>query len=100
RAFVQVGSGSLAGFIDDALRDREQLVISTCTSKNAGLDQLLRVAAALWVEGRHTDLASLAPHGVGRDTASMALRLGTEIVHFGADVDPLVVAPAALARPA
>jgi malonyl CoA-acyl carrier protein transacylase/phosphopantetheinyl transferase len=90
RAFVQVGSGSLTGFLDDALRDREQLVVSACTSKNNGLDQLLRVAAALWVEGRTPALARLAP---AVKAASVALRLGTPVVHFADGVAPLVAAP-------
>jgi acyl transferase domain-containing protein/phosphopantetheinyl transferase len=99
RAFVQVGSGSLTGFIDDALRDREQLVISACTSKNDGLDQLLRVAVALWVEGRAPALAVLAPQAAGRDARSVALHLGSPLVHFADDVAPLTAVPAP-ARPA
>ena len=95
RAFVQVGSGSLTGFVDDALRERDQLVVSACASKNTGLDQLLRVAAALWVEGREPELARLAP-GAGRHVASkgeVRLRLGTPTVHFPDGLAPLVVPP-------
>jgi phosphopantetheinyl transferase len=99
RAFVQVGSGSLTGFLDDALRDREQLVISACTSKNNGLDQLLRVAAALWVEGRTPALASLARPDARPSSSSVTLALGTSIVHFGDDAAPLVAAPAETRRP-
>ncbi len=91
RAFIQVGSGSLTGFVDDTLRDREQLVISATTAKHRGLDQLLRVAAALWVEGRAPVMAALRPDP---GSAAMTLRLGSEIVRFGDDVLPLVVAPA------
>ncbi len=95
RAFVQVGSGSLTGFLDDTLRDREQLVISACTSKNNGLDQLLRVAAAVWVEGREPAFARLAPPARRAETGGVALRLGTPLIHLAADVIPLVVASAA-----
>ncbi|MGH9126489.1 MAG: beta-ketoacyl synthase N-terminal-like domain-containing protein [Acidimicrobiales bacterium] len=97
RAFVQVGAGSLTGFIDDTLRDQDQLVISACTSKNFGLDQLLRVAAALWVEGRAPALSELSPRPArpGRArTGHISLRLGTPLVHFGEGIEPLVVAGA------
>jgi acyl transferase domain-containing protein/phosphopantetheinyl transferase len=89
RAFVQVGFGSLTGFIDDTLRDHDQLVVSACTAKNSGLDQLLRVAAALWVEGRAPQLAKLA--ATAKPAAgTIALRLGTPLVHFGPGTAPLV----------
>lgn len=51
RVFVQLGVGSLVAFADDALRDREHLSVVAASSERAGLDQLARAAAALWVEG-------------------------------------------------
>lgn len=96
RAFVQVGSGSLTAFVDDTLRDREQLVISASTSKNTGLDQLLRVAAALWVEGRSSHIERLAPPATS-SSGTVTLRLGTPLIHFAATTTPLEVAAA---RPA
>ena len=93
RAFIQVGSGSLTGFVDDALRDREQLVISATSAKNGGLDQLLRVGAALWVEGRAVDLTTLATGAAPGGPAEVALRLGTPLVRFGNDATPLVALP-------
>ncbi|WP_391530219.1 beta-ketoacyl synthase N-terminal-like domain-containing protein, partial [Candidatus Frankia nodulisporulans] len=51
RAFVQVGVGSIAGFVDDTLRGREHLSLVSNTPKRSGLEQLRRVAAALWAEG-------------------------------------------------
>ncbi|HEX4101469.1 MAG TPA: 4'-phosphopantetheinyl transferase superfamily protein [Pseudonocardiaceae bacterium] len=51
RAFVQVGSGSLPGFVADALEGSAHLAIAANTAKRSGLDQLRRVMAALWVEG-------------------------------------------------
>ncbi|WP_115538016.1 type I polyketide synthase, partial [Frankia canadensis] len=51
RAFVQVGVGSVAGFVDDTLRGDEHVSLVSNTPKRSGLDQLRRVAAALWVEG-------------------------------------------------
>lgn len=63
RVFVQVGVGSLTGFLDDALKDREVLTISAGTEDRSGLDQLRRVAAALWVEGAEPTFDLLAPPG-------------------------------------
>ena len=53
RAFVQVGTGSLPGFVEDTLDNpaTPHLVISANVPKRTGLEQLRRVAAALWAEG-------------------------------------------------
>jgi acyl transferase domain-containing protein/phosphopantetheinyl transferase len=51
RAFVQVGAGSLPGFVADTLAGLPHLAITANTPRRSGLDQLRRVAAALWVEG-------------------------------------------------
>ncbi|MGH8896022.1 MAG: beta-ketoacyl synthase N-terminal-like domain-containing protein, partial [Egibacteraceae bacterium] len=51
RVFVQVGTGSLTGFLDDTLRGRDHLAVTANTPQRSGLDQLRRVAAALWAEG-------------------------------------------------
>nr|WP_261561707.1 acyltransferase domain-containing protein [Frankia tisae] len=51
RAFVQVGVGSVAGFVDDTLPGHDHIALVTNSPKRSGLDQLRRVAAALWVEG-------------------------------------------------
>ena len=67
RAFVQVGVGSLTAFLDDTLKDADVLVVSAGSEDRAGLDQLRRAAAALWVEGAEPNLellaASTAPPG-------------------------------------
>ncbi|MCB0962319.1 MAG: polyketide synthase dehydratase domain-containing protein [Acidimicrobiales bacterium] len=57
--FVQVGTGSLGGFVDDTLRDRDVVTIAANTPKLSGVDQLRRVAAAVWSTGRDVDLAPL-----------------------------------------
>lgn len=59
RTFVQVGTGSLLGFIDDTLRDHDVLTISANTAKQTGIDQLRRVAAALWSVGHPVDFTPL-----------------------------------------
>ncbi|WP_083828167.1 MULTISPECIES: type I polyketide synthase [Protofrankia] len=51
RVFVQVGVGSIAGFVQDTLPGREHLTVVTNTPKRPGMDQLRRVVAAFWVEG-------------------------------------------------
>ncbi len=61
RAFVQVGLGSLVGFIDDTLKGRDYVAIAAHTTKRTGLGQLARVGAALWVEGRDVHFTSLHP---------------------------------------
>ena len=51
RAFVQVGTGSLVGFVDDTLGKRDHLAIAAQVPRRSALDQLARVLVALWVEG-------------------------------------------------
>ena len=59
RVLVQLGVGSLVAFADDTLKGVEQMSISALSAKRSGLDQLARVAAALWVEGADVDLERL-----------------------------------------
>lgn len=56
RAFVQVGPGSLTGFIEDTLSGRDFLTVATATPKRDGLAQLRRAAASLWAEGNRRPL--------------------------------------------
>jgi len=51
RVFVQVGTGSLTGFLEDSLRGRPHLAVSASDPRRGGVDQLVRMAAALFVEG-------------------------------------------------
>lgn len=60
RAFVQVGAGSLVGFVDDALRERDILTIAAHGPRHPGLAGVARVEAALWVEGAEVS-GSIAP---------------------------------------
>ncbi|GAB1643164.1 beta-ketoacyl synthase N-terminal-like domain-containing protein [Krasilnikovia sp. MM14-A1259] len=61
RAFLQVGAGQLATLVDDNLRDRDHLAMPVNVSRRSGLDQLRRVATALWVDGATPDLRALDP---------------------------------------
>lgn len=77
RAFVQVGSGSLTGFLDDTLRDEDVLTVSALAQPGArlqttGLGQLRRTALALWSAGAELDLTLLGHPAadVSRGTAN------------------------------
>ena len=60
RVFVQVGVGSLPGFISDTLTDRDHLAVTANVANRSGMAQLRRVAAALWVQGAAVDFDPLA----------------------------------------
>jgi malonyl CoA-acyl carrier protein transacylase/phosphopantetheinyl transferase len=51
RVFVQVGTGSLPGFIEDTLRGRPHLAISANVPTKTGMEQLRALLISLWVEG-------------------------------------------------
>ncbi|MFB7253449.1 beta-ketoacyl synthase N-terminal-like domain-containing protein [Streptomyces nojiriensis] len=55
RGFVTLGPGSLPGFVEDTLRERPHLSVSTSAPRLPGLSALRRTCAALWAEGH-------APH--------------------------------------
>jgi acyl transferase domain-containing protein/phosphopantetheinyl transferase (holo-ACP synthase) len=105
RTFVQVGTGSLLGFVDDTLRDHDVLTASANVPKLTGTAALRRVAVALWTVGVDVDLAPLghrslptagaeataAAPGTGERPAP-ALVLGSTLVR---DLTPLDLAPGA-----
>ena len=100
RVFVQPGVGSLASFVDDTLGKRPHLAVPCYSAKRPALDQLARVAAALWVEGVDVDVAALtagavapaapttergalaAPAGPARGGHRVRLQLGTPLVRL------------------
>ncbi|MFF4280447.1 beta-ketoacyl synthase N-terminal-like domain-containing protein [Streptomyces kronopolitis] len=51
RAFVQVGAGSLTGFVADTLHGQDHLAVAAAGSRDGGTAPLRRLAAALWAEG-------------------------------------------------
>jgi acyl transferase domain-containing protein/phosphopantetheinyl transferase len=61
RVFLQMGPGQLASMIDDNLRGRDHLAVPVNVAQRGGLDQLRRVATALWVEGGAPNLRVLDP---------------------------------------
>ncbi|HEX5345875.1 MAG TPA: 4'-phosphopantetheinyl transferase superfamily protein [Pseudonocardiaceae bacterium] len=70
RAFIQVGTGSLPGFVADALEGSAHLTMAANTAKRSGLDQLRRVLAALWVEGWEPWFDRLPTFSSGRPAES------------------------------
>src|SRR6185369_1202037 len=51
RIFVQVGIGSLMGFVDDTLKDLDHATVPVLVGKRTALQQMARVVTALWVDG-------------------------------------------------
>jgi phosphopantetheinyl transferase (holo-ACP synthase) len=51
RVFLQVGAGSLPGFVNDTLRGRAHLSLSTIVSQRSALAQLQRFGSGLFAEG-------------------------------------------------
>ncbi|MFE1767970.1 beta-ketoacyl synthase N-terminal-like domain-containing protein [Streptomyces angustmyceticus] len=51
RAFVQLGAGSLTGFVGDTLHGADHLAVAAAGTGGDGRTQLRKMAAALWTEG-------------------------------------------------
>ncbi|MEU2392647.1 beta-ketoacyl synthase N-terminal-like domain-containing protein [Streptomyces sp. NPDC007369] len=54
RVFVQAGPGQLGSLVGDSLAGRDHLVVAADSPRRGGLDQLRRVATALWTAGART----------------------------------------------
>ncbi|MFJ7777458.1 beta-ketoacyl synthase N-terminal-like domain-containing protein [Streptomyces yangpuensis] len=63
RTFVTLGPGSLPGFVEDTLRGRPHLSVSTSSPRLGGLAALDRACAALWTEG-HAVFPAGGPAGL------------------------------------
>lgn len=59
RVFIQVGGGSLVGFVDDILVNKPYSSISEVSTQRTTLEQLRRVMALLYIEGRNVDMSFL-----------------------------------------
>jgi 3-oxoacyl-(acyl-carrier-protein) synthase/phosphopantetheinyl transferase len=81
RMFIQVGSGGLVGFVDDTLKGQAYSAIASNVPVRGGLQQLQRVMAALFVEGKAIDLGFM---GIAADQSAqrkpMKLQLGSPFV--------------------
>jgi acyl transferase domain-containing protein len=69
RMFVQVGVGSLPGFASDTLRGKPHLVVAANLPSRSGIEQLTRVAAALFVDGARGAEGALFRLGARRSEA-------------------------------
>jgi len=93
--FIQIGSGSVSGFVDDTLKGCAYNTLSASSPHRNGIAQLRRVLASLYVEGRAVDLnfLGLAEKQVS-DKQSIRLNLGVPLI----DDWKFAVPPAALPR--
>ena len=78
RTFVQVGPGSLVGFVQDTLKGKDHLAVSTSLSARSGLNQLRRALAALYVEG----LPVKWGHLLSSSSREIPLELGVPLVRM------------------
>lgn len=92
RVFVQAGTGSLPGFIDDTLKGLPHLALHTNTENRSGLAQLQAVLAALWVEGAepHSELLEHQTT-VRSDTNGIALKLSVPLLRIAQGLDSPVL---------
>ena len=82
RVFVQVGSGSLCGFIDDTLHGMDHVALDANAPKYTGLQRLVHVALAMHVEGAKVDLKQLPVLISDVFRMELKLKLGTDLVPF------------------
>ncbi|GAA2414387.1 type I polyketide synthase [Actinomadura vinacea] len=105
RAFVQVGPGSLTGFVGDRLGARDHLAMAVNVPKRDGMAQLRRVVAALWAEGYGASGPGPATFpgaddaGGHRGPTGIRLELGTPLVRLEGAVAPLYGPGLAAPRP-
>ncbi len=70
RCFIQVGVGSLPGFVNDTLKGQPHLALPANLEKRSGMEQLCHVAAGLWVEGAEPSFSALT--GAGEEAPAPA----------------------------
>lgn len=55
RVFIQVGVGKMIDFVDDILKNKQYSSISSASSERSGIEQLRRILALLYIEGKEID---------------------------------------------
>ncbi|MDR1387423.1 MAG: 4'-phosphopantetheinyl transferase superfamily protein [Propionibacteriaceae bacterium] len=73
RVFVQVGVGTLPGFVDDTLRDRPHVALPSLSPRRPAIEQLRRVHAMLYVMGGAADLDFMGMGPIHRSLKSAHL---------------------------
>jgi acyl transferase domain-containing protein len=94
RVFVQVGTGSLVQFVEDTLRGRPHVAITANSRDRSGLDQLRRLAAALFVEGGDVRLSTLFA-STATEREPLRLALGVPLVRLSTPLSLSAAAPSA-----
>ncbi|WP_238438176.1 type I polyketide synthase [Frankia nepalensis] len=101
RMFLQVGVGSIAGFVDDTLAGQpDHITVVSNTPKRSGLDQLRRVAAAVWAEGGAPRLDLLPRRHQPAVTSAPAVPAAGEPARVAALAPATTTAPTASTAPA
>lgn len=101
RAFVQVGAGSLTGFVQDTLGGREHLAIAAQVPARPALAQLARVVSALWVEGATTAAEAVTPEAPAAPVVSPVLAAyGAAVADANAAMEAVMAAWRARPEPA
>ncbi|WP_432003528.1 beta-ketoacyl synthase N-terminal-like domain-containing protein [Streptomyces sioyaensis] len=90
RAFVQVGAGSLTGFVADTLHGQDHLAVAAAGSGDAGTAPLRRLAAALWAEGLNPRWDRLAGRGGTAPPAAVSRAIAASVEPAGPATVPPV----------
>ncbi len=96
RLFVQVGVGSLLGFISDTLDKAEHLGVAALSARVGSVGQVRRMAGALWVEGVTLAMEKLFEPGRTAVNGTAATNQHPEVVAVAPPVE--VATPRASAR--
>lgn len=81
RVFIQVGTGSLTDFVEDPLGGLDFSMVSATDPKRTSLEQLKRVLALLFIEGRDVDFAFLGlKRAVSQKGIETKLKLGLPLI--------------------
>lgn len=75
RVFIQVGGGSLVGFVDDTLANKPYSAISEVSTQRTTLEQLRRVIALLYIEGRDVDISFLNVEKTSKNKSNKGIKL-------------------------
>jgi acyl transferase domain-containing protein len=90
RVFLQLGPGQVSSLVQDNLHGRDHLAMPVNVSHHSGLNQLRRVAAALWVEGGTPDFTALRDAPTARPRPTVRLRLGGTPFDLGEGAERLL----------
>jgi phosphopantetheinyl transferase len=107
RVFVEVGTGSLTGFIGDTLSGKPHHAVRSNHEDRSGLAQLQQLSAALWVEGSDFDLrllSGIAPAAPAVPEAAqlaepvptastLRLKLGVPLMRLPQALEPALLPP-------